>query len=148
MDNARSIPGYKRYLDPATGEPASGFVVFLNIVPDPDRCVNGVLLAVSAEDLTELDRRERNYQRIDVSAHLAEPGDGTVWSYAGSRAAVERFETGRRSDRAMISRAYRDSVRRGFAALGDEAAVQFDAWTDPPPCPVVALQRVPVPKAA
>src|SRR5581483_4112443 len=34
MDNSQAIPGYKQYLDPATGTPPHCFVVFLNIVPD------------------------------------------------------------------------------------------------------------------
>lgn len=145
MDNSRSIPGYKRYLDPATGEPAPCFVVFLNIVADPGRQVNGALFAVSARHLATLDRRERNYRRIDVSAHLVTPVQGTVWTYTGSPEAVERFDTGRRTGRAVISKAYWDGVRGGFSALGVEAAAQFDALTDPLPCPVVALERVPVP---
>jgi hypothetical protein len=103
------------------------------------------LLPVSRARLAALDRRERNYERIEVSAHLPEVTPATVWTYAGSRAAVERFETGRRTNTAMISQAYRDGVRRGFATLGEQSAAQFEAWTDPPPCPVVPLRRVPVP---
>lgn len=142
MDNSRAIPGYKRYLDPATGTAPPWFVVFLNIVPDAGRHVNGAVVPVSAEELAELDRRERNYERIEVTSSLAEPMAGTVWTYTGLPAAVERFETGIQAGRAVISQDYRQTVLRGFAALGDHAAREFEAVTDPPPCPMVALRRV------
>jgi hypothetical protein len=144
MDNSRRIPGYKQYVDPATGEPPGCFVVFLNVVVDGGARVNGALVEVSADGLAALDRRERNYERIDISAQLAEPVDGTAWAYVGSSEAVERFRIGQRGDRAVISEAYRDAVRDGFLSLGVEAAAQFDALTEAPPCPVVPLRRVPI----
>lgn len=144
MDNSQAIPGYKRYLDPDSGTAPRCFVVFLNIVADAGGRVNGAIFPVSRDELAALDRRERNYDRIDVSAQLAEPVRGTAWTYAGSRAATERFETGRRQGTAVISRAYLEVVRRGFASLGDGAAAEFEALTEEAPCPVVALRRVPV----
>lgn len=145
MDNTRAIPGYKRYLDPATGTPPPWFVVFLNIVPDAGRSVNGAVFPVSGEELAELDRRERNYDRIEVSSSLAQAVGGTVWTYTGVRAAVERFETGMRAGRAVISQDYQQIVLQGFTALGDDAVREFHAVTDPPPCSVVPLERVAVP---
>jgi Gamma-glutamyl cyclotransferase, AIG2-like len=147
MDNSQSIPGYKQYLDPATGEPAPGFVVFLNIVADDQRRVNGALMQVSASQLVALDQRERNYERTDVSAALVDAVPGTVWAYLGSSDALARFRAGQRTRTAMIDRAYLEAVRRGFATLGQDTAALFDALTDPPPCPVMALRRVAVPTA-
>jgi hypothetical protein len=144
MDNSRAIPGYKRYVDPVTGNPPAVFVVFLNIVADADSEVNGALFPVSDEKLAALDRRERNYERIDVTAHLAEAA-GPVWTYSGSTAGIERFEAAKRAGAAVISRGYVDDVRRGFASLGADAAAELESLTDPPPCPIVALRRVPVP---
>jgi hypothetical protein len=148
MDNTRAIPGYKRYLDPATGTSPPWFVVFLNIVAQAGRYVNGAVFPVSAEELVELDRRERNYGRIEVSSSLAEPVDGIVWTYTGARAAVERFKTGMRAGRAVISQDYEQIVLQGFTALGDDAVREFVAVTDPRPCSVVPLQRVAVPGAS
>jgi cation transport regulator ChaC len=145
MDNSRSIPGYKQYLDPATGESPHGFVVFLNIVADDGARVNGALVEVSARQLVALDRRERNYERIEVSGQLVSAVAGTVWTYVGCAEAIARFERGQRGNRAMINRSYLEAVKRGFSALGEEAAAQFEALTDPPPCPVVALRRIRVP---
>src|ERR1700734_1150757 len=78
MDNSRAIPGYKRYVDPVTGNPPAVFVVFLNIVADADSHVNGALFPVSEEMLAALDRRERNYERIDVTENLADAVAGRV----------------------------------------------------------------------
>jgi hypothetical protein len=144
MDNSRAIPGYKQYVDPATGTRPNCFVVFLNIVPDRGASVNGAMFRVSADELDELDERERNYERIEVSSRLAEAVVGTVWSYAGSEAGVARYEEGRRTGRAVISAAYHDDVRCGFATLGHHAAAEFDRLTEPPPCPIVPLDRVPL----
>jgi cation transport regulator ChaC len=142
MDNSVTLPDYKYYLDPVTGERPRCFVVFLNIVADDSGSVNGALFPVSEPELERLDRRERNYARIEVSSLLAGGADGTVWTYVGRPAAVQRFETARRLDRAVIQAAYRDEVRQGFAALGAGAADEFERLTDPPPCPIVALGRV------
>jgi hypothetical protein len=143
MDNSVTIPGYKYYVDPVTGERPAYFVVFLNIVADHSTLVNGAAFEVSADQLTVLDDRERNYDRIEVSSLLSEPVEGTVWTYVGSGAGVRRFETGRRANRAVISAAYRNAVRQGFSALGGDAAEQFERLTEPPECPIVPLQRIP-----
>jgi hypothetical protein len=145
MDNTRTIPGYKYYVDPATGERGSWFVSFLNIVPDPGARVNGVVFAVTPALLARLDARERNYERIDVSARVSPPSRGRVWAYAGAAAAVGRFELGLRSGRAVISRRYRDRVLADFGALGAHERRRFLELTDPAPCPLLDLQRVEVP---
>jgi gamma-glutamylcyclotransferase (GGCT)/AIG2-like uncharacterized protein YtfP len=142
MDNRQTIPGYKHYLDRGSGERGAWFVTFLNIVRDPDASVNGVMFAVDDAVLERLDRRERNYERIDVSADVAHEVDGRVWAYVGSRDAEHRFLVGCRTGRAVISRDYYAGVREDFAAIGRGALERFDALSDPPPCPILDLQRV------
>jgi hypothetical protein len=146
MENARTIPGYKYYLDPVTGDRPDWFVSFLNIVPDPGQTVNGVVFEVAGELLARLDQRERNYERIDVSDDLSVPVNGRVWAYAGTRPAVARFQLGLRRGRAVISRQYHDGVLADFEALGPEARQRFIALTDPAPCPIVDLRRIDVPE--
>jgi cation transport regulator ChaC len=146
MDNAQTIPGYKLYLDAATGERRDWFVTFLNVVPDERSTVNGVLFEVSREALEALDHRERNYTRIEVSGAIEEPVDGHVWVYAGTAAAVERFEFGIRTGRAVVCRDYYEGVVADFAAIGEEHRRRFVALTDRPPCPVADLRRVDLPK--
>lgn len=142
MDNRQTIPGYKHYVDRATGARSGWFVTFLNIVRDPGAVVNGVMFEVDDALLERLDRRERNYERADVSAEISHQVDGRVWAYVGSRDAVDRFLCGCRTGRAVISRDYYARVREDFAVVGGDALERFDELTDPPPCPVLDLRRV------
>jgi gamma-glutamylcyclotransferase (GGCT)/AIG2-like uncharacterized protein YtfP len=145
MDNSLDLPGYKHYLSDDGATRPAVFVTFLNVVSAPCSAVNGVLLAVDEEQLRALDRRERNYARIDVAALLDEPLDGRVWCYVGSAAARERFELGLARGTAIVDGRYRDAVREGFARLGADALAEFDASTDAPRCEVVPLRRVDLP---
>ena len=121
MDNRVTIPGYKYFLDGAGARP-SVCVGFLDVVPDPEACVEGVVFEV--DDLGGLDARERNYRRVEV--------DG-LWLYTGLEEARERFAAGP----TVVSRAYLGSVRAGLAAYG----LGFDAE---PGVPVLDLERVDV----
>jgi cation transport regulator ChaC len=139
MDNRRTIPGYKYYLDPDTGERPPVRVTFLNLYPAEESRVNGVAFPVSAEELAELDRRERNYDRIDVTPLIDADLGGTVWTYLGSEAARERFAAGA----AVVARDYFEAIRAGFEAAGGLEA--FDRTTDPLTVPLRRLTRVDVP---
>lgn len=142
MDNALSLPGYKYYLDARDCSRPQVAVTFLNIVSAPGHRVNGVLVPVGAHELTELDRRERNYERLEVTCSIEPAAGARVWSYFGRPEARERFERGRRAGRAVVDRSYLDAVRAGFAALGDGSLAEFDASTDPHRCGVLELVRV------
>lgn len=110
MDNRVEIPGYKVYEDPETGERPAVFVAFLDLVPDPEASVEGTLLEVA--DVAPLDRRERNYRRVEVLPGIA--------AYVGRPEARARFEQG-----AVITREYLARV----------------PWEGEPPLPVVDLRR-------
>lgn len=148
MDNAETIPGYKVYLDARTGERGDWLVTFLNVVADRRASVNGLLFEVDDGALKDLDRRERNYERVEVTGRLDRAVAGTVWTYAGRTAAVARFERGRRTGRALVSEEYLERVLADFAALGTEHRRRFLELTDDPPCPVVGLTRVDLPSGA
>src|SRR4051812_47544581 len=113
MDNRRTIRGYKYYVDPGTGERPPVHVAFLNLYPAAEGRVNGIAFPTAAEELDELDRRERNYDRIDVTRLLDVDLGGTVWTYLGSEAARERFEAGT----AVVDQNYVEDVRDGFRAV-------------------------------
>ena len=87
MDNRRTIRGYKYYVDAVTGERPAVYVAFMCIWPAPGASVHGVLLEVDDAGLAALDRRERNYDRRDVSAHV--DVNGPVWAYLASDAGRE-----------------------------------------------------------
>ena len=141
MDNARDLPGYKHYLTP-DGERPDVMVAFLDIAPHEGGLVNGAAIPVEQGELPDLDRRERNYRRVEVTDHLDTrlPGGGTVWAYVGLRASRERAARGRREGRLVVSRGYYERVRDGFAAIGERAT--FSRLTGPLMAPVADLVLV------
>jgi cation transport regulator ChaC len=141
-DNRLTLPGYKLYLDPRSGERPEVFVTFLNLVPDEQCSVAGILFPVSAQALELLDLRERNYQRHDVTAELEDRVDGRVWCYFGTAEAEARCREGRETGRAVVNGGYYERVQAGFAACGADALAEFEASTDAPGCPIVELERV------
>jgi hypothetical protein len=83
MDNRETIPGYKIYVDPETGEQPLVHVAYLGIRSDPHAHVSGVALEVTPGELARLDRRERNYDRRDIGDLADADVDGPVWAYVG-----------------------------------------------------------------
>jgi gamma-glutamylcyclotransferase (GGCT)/AIG2-like uncharacterized protein YtfP len=145
MDNSRDIPGYKYYVDAVTGRRPAVFVAFVDLAPDPDAAVNGVVFPVEAGALAALDARERNYERRDVTGLLSgPPGAGRAWAYFGRPDAHGRYERGLAQGSLVVSRAYRDEVRAGFAALGAAEEARFAASTDEPEAPIRDLKRIDV----
>jgi len=141
MDNRVTIPGYKAYRVPADGSRPAVYVAFLDIVEERGAATDGVLLAVDDSALRALDERERNYERVDVSA--AVPGaPGRVWTYRGSVAGRARLQLGLQRGSAVVQREYLEAVRATFAVLG----IADDA--DPGELPVVDLERVELAPAA
>jgi cation transport regulator ChaC len=140
MDNARDVPGYKHYRTP-DGERPDVMVAFLDIAPRADGLVNGVAIPVDEDELPGLDRRERNYRRVDVTESLDRrlPG-GPVWAYVGLRASRERAADGRRAGRLVVASSYYERVADGFELIGERDA--FDRLTPPPPAPVAELELI------
>jgi Gamma-glutamyl cyclotransferase, AIG2-like len=139
MDNRRTIPGYKYYVDRDTGERPPIHVTFLNIYPAAEGRVNGIAFPVTVEVLDRLDRRERNYVRVEVTRLLDVDLGGTVWTYLGTEDARERFEAGA----AVVSQDYFDAIRDGFATVG--GLDEFDLSTDRLTVPLRGLTRVDLP---
>src|SRR5215208_2426646 len=136
MDNRRTIPGYKYYVDPQTGERPPVRVTFLDLYPEAEGRVSGIAFPVTAEALDQLDRRERSYDRIDVTRLLDVDLGGTVWTYLGRKDARERFE----ANSAVVSQDYFDAVRDGFESVG--GLDEFDRSTDRLTVPLRRLRRV------
>ena len=142
MDNRVTLPGYKYYLDPETGERPAVFVTFLNLIEDLDCAVNGIVIPVRATDLDLLDDRERNYARFDVTDLILEPINGPVWAYFGTEEARRRYEEGVRQGTAVVDTTYYESVRDELRRLGEEPFAEFEKTTDEPACPQRRLERV------
>ena len=117
MDNRETIPGYKVYVDPETGERPAVYVAFLSIRPEPGAQVQGVAFEVDDAGLAALDARERNYDRVDVTA-LVEPSlAGPVWAYVGSAAGRARCAAGRADGTAVVTEEYFARVPPGAEPL-------------------------------
>jgi hypothetical protein len=144
-DNRQAIPGYKRYRLPADGSFPAVFVAFLDIVAEPGATTNGVLAPIHAGTLADLDRRERNYDRIEVTAAIETPPDGRVWAYAGSPDGRARFAAGAADGTAVVQRAYLDHVRDGFRRLGGAEYEHFLASSQLDGLPLLDLERIDLP---
>jgi len=138
MDNRVAIPGYKVYEDPKTGRRPPVYVAYLDIEADDGARLNGV--AFPARDLASLDRRERNYERRDVTAHVSADLGGRVYAFVGRPQGRERLSAGRAAGTAVVARHYLERVRAGFAAHG--ALAEFEATTEPLDLPLRELRRI------
>jgi hypothetical protein len=118
------------YVDPETGERPAVEVAYLSISPHEGERVDGLAFPVSDEQLAELDRRERNYERCELTNLIGADLGGRVWAYVGKAEARLRLARGRRRGTAVVSHGYLDKVR---AALG--------AVTVPSDLPVRTLLR-------
>jgi cation transport regulator ChaC len=141
MDNAVDVPGYKHYRLRRDGSRPRVFVAFLDLFDDPAGATIGVCVPVDDAQLAVLDHRERNYERLDVTEAVI-PARGRIWVYVGAAAGRRRLQRAREAGRAVVSRDYLDRTRAAFAALGAEAAADFDAGAAVGDLPVWELDRV------
>jgi dephospho-CoA kinase len=139
------VPGYKVYALPDGARPAVA-VAFLDLEEAVGAAVEGALLAVDATGLAALDTRERQYQRIDVTALVDPAPEGPVWTYVGRPPGRARVAAGRVGTAPIvIQRSYVELVEAAFAALGDGALARYRASTEDPPFPVLDLTRIDLP---
>ena len=150
MDNWEGGDTVKHFLDPETGERPRIRVAYLDVEPSEGRTVNGVVIPVDEERLAQLDSREINYSRVDVTRAFepsvpgpAPPAPGRVFTYVGLDAARERCRRGVADGNVFVSRDYLVTVRSAFERLAPEALTEFDRTTDPLPFPERNLALVP-----
>ena len=126
MQNSRDLPGYKHYLLRSDGSRPDVFVAFVDLRAECCCSVTGRCVPVDDAELELLDRRERNYERVDVTAYVDGAPAGTAWAYVGSARARARFDTGLCAGSAVVSRDYLELVRAGLAALGAAELAEFE----------------------
>lgn len=128
-------------------------IVALGVVPAEGETANGVVGWVDAAELPGLDRRERHYDRVDVTARVRAsgiPAGGpavAVVTYVPRPEARRHYEDARDAGRAAVERRYWDHVDGAFAALGEDRRARYHATTPPPDVPIVDLLRLPGPPA-
>jgi cation transport regulator ChaC len=118
-----------------------GLVVSLGlVVADPETC-NGVVVRVTADELAQLDWRERDYERTDVSDLIRRDDDRPaerVMTYVPRPSAIERYEAARDRRQAGIRRSYWELVSAAFGDLGGDHLDRYQA-TPSPDVPVVDM---------
>jgi dephospho-CoA kinase len=141
MDNRVDLPGYKHYRLRSDGSRPPVCVAFLDVVADARAATRGVCVPVAEERLPALDRRERNYDRVDVT-DVVPAARGTVWAYVGTSAGRRRLRHARDRGRAVVSRDYLERTRAAFAALGAGALAEFERTAALDGLPVWELERL------
>lgn len=132
-----------------------GTIVALGLVASPDERVNGIIARVDPDELARLDRRERDYDRVDVSGSvtLRGPSSGSahrdaaghsasavahrIVTYVPRPSAVDRYRSARDAGTAGVRKSYWDLVDGAFGALGTEQHDLFHRSTPPPDVPLV-----------
>jgi len=147
MNNWEATPLRKHFLDPDSGEQLRIRVAYLDIEEAPDRTVNGLAIPVDRRRLAEIDRREINYLRIDVSEAFEPALPRPVFAYRATEEARERCRRDQPDAELFVSSDYVAAVRRAFAELGDGALEEFERSTDSLDLPQRRLQVVYPPPA-
>jgi dephospho-CoA kinase len=122
-------------------------IVALGVVQAVGETANGVVGWVEPDELALLDRRERHYDRVDVTDRTTVRGAAdltrSVAVYVPRPEAVERYERARDVGQAAIEQRYWDLVDHAFAAFGPEAYSRYHSTTPAPDVPVLPLTRNP-----
>ncbi len=118
-------------------------IVALGLAAAAAASTNGIVVRVDDEELARLDRRERDYDRVDVTDLVTAPVQlaGRVVTYVPRPAAVERYEAARDAGSAAIEQRYWDLVAGAFADLGADRLERYVRTTPPPDVPVLVLDR-------
>ena len=122
-------------------------IVALGIVEAAGETVNGVIGWVSDAELPALDRRERNYDRVDVT-HLATTNERVhdpIVTYVPQEQPQRWYEAARARGTAAVEQRYWDLVDLAFADLGADRRERYHATTPAPDVPIVAMRRDRVP---
>jgi cation transport regulator ChaC len=126
-------------------EVVGGLVVSLGVVRASEESINGVIFAVDEIELTDLDWRERAYDRIDVSDQITLLGDSAevrieepVVMYFPRPSSVARYEQHRDTGTAAIRESYWHVVDEAFAHLGAD----HQEWYRRTPLPDVPVRDI------
>ncbi len=128
-----------------------GLVVSLGVTAASEESCNGIVFRVDAAELAQLDRRESDYARVDVTDSITLDGtdrrtgpiDGPVEIYVPRQSAIERYEEARDAGRAAVRASYWALVREAFAALGGDHSERYER-TPSPDVPIVDVALHPL----
>ncbi|MDA3014730.1 MAG: gamma-glutamylcyclotransferase [Actinomycetota bacterium] len=130
-------------------------VIALGVAPVSDACMNGVIALVDGDELERLDRRERNYDRVDVTdgVRLLENGPWSgdvnrVVTYVPRPNALDIYADARERGRAGIEIRYWNLVNDAFDALLPGQGERYRSTTPAPDVPVLDVSRVDPPRVS
>ncbi|WP_420453338.1 gamma-glutamylcyclotransferase family protein [Ilumatobacter sp.] len=149
---------------PDGGEVVGGLVVSLGLVAEEGATANGVVFAVGADELADLDWRERAYDRVDVTdavvLDLRDVGDGAarrvgdphggasgrrIVTYVPRSSSIERYREHRDAGTAAVRRNYVELVERAFDELGPDHGERYRTTTPEPDVPIADVRIDPLP---
>lgn len=120
----------------------AGVLIFLGIVAAAGDRTNGVVAEVSDDELGALDRRERDYDRVEVTRAVAWRNGSAaahrVVTYVPRPSSLDRYERARDERRAAVRRAYWDLCHEAFGALG-RAHLDHFLTTPEPDVPILEI---------
>ena len=125
------------------GRVEGGIVVSLGIEAAPAERTNGSVVRVDGDELARLDRRESDYDRVDVTSLITSavlPPGATVMTYVPRASAIERYVRSRDERRGAVRQGYVDLVRQAFADLGVGELDRYHATTPDPDVPTVPFE--------
>jgi cation transport regulator ChaC len=131
MNNWEATEAEKHFVDPDSGLKPRIKVAYLDIEEWQGSSVNGLAIPADATRLAELDRREINYVRIDVSSSFEPEISQRVFTYVATEEARNRCREATPGADVHVSREYIDRVRRAFTALGPDALEEYERTTEP-----------------
>lgn len=124
-------------------------VVALGIASDPSAVMNGVIAAVSEDELASLDQREVRYEQVDVTSEISLlEGDvesfeiDRIVTYVPTPAPIADYVDARDRGTAGIEIRYWNLVTNAFNELLPGEGERFHALTLDPDIPVVDVSRI------
>jgi cation transport regulator ChaC len=133
----------------ADGSSKEWTIVVLGLTESADETTNGVIGWVEPDEIEALDRRERNYNRVDVTElatlHHGVSVDGPIVTYVPRPEPLEKYEEARTAGVAAVEERYWNLVDRAFADLGADRHERYHSTTPAPDVPIVAMRRDKVP---
>lgn len=131
-------------IDDQGPEPKRWTFIALGVTRSDHETTNGVLAWVGDDEIAALDARERNYDRVDVTAHATISagvrnvvGDTPIVTYVPRPEPIASYRAAKARGEAAITRRYWELVDDAFAALGAVHREQYHATTPGPGIPII-----------
>ena len=136
-----AMPNETIYADTASGPLVPESILYLNVRPDADSSVNGVVLVVSTEELEAFDRRESVYNRVRATDALrgVRVDGGDAWVYVAKPEHIRRSVA--EPAQAAVLSTYLEIIEAARQHWGDQFRRDWDASSDPVPQHLVIRDR-------